>query len=151
MGWWGYAKRQEFSKYDRAWKHTALSKRRKLDLLQALVTSKILYSLNTAWLNKAERRRLDGFKARCLRRILHIPPAFLTRVPESKVLEQAGHMQYSAQLLQQQIILFGKIGRAPDSIFLRRVTFQPGTVRSAVAAHQRKKGRPKHEWAKYLH
>jgi hypothetical protein len=110
-----------------------------------------MYSLNTAWLNKAERRRLDGFQARCLRIILHIPPAFLTRVPNSKVLEQAGQKQYSAQLLQQQMLLFGKIGRAPDADFLRQLTFQPGTVLSAVDACPRRRGRPKHEWAKCLH
>eukprot|EP00959_Pyramimonas_sp_CCMP1952_P160369 3354317-Pyramimonas_sp.AAC.1 len=54
----------EFQRYARAWKHTAVSTRRKLQLFGALITSKVMYSFNSAWLNKQERRRLDGFQAR---------------------------------------------------------------------------------------
>eukprot|EP00959_Pyramimonas_sp_CCMP1952_P054011 1129634-Pyramimonas_sp.AAC.1 len=76
--------------------------------------------------DKAEKGRLDGYQARCLRIIQHLPPAFLTRVPNSKVPEQAGQKQCSAQLLQRQIPLVGKVGRAPDADSLRQLAFQPG-------------------------
>eukprot|EP00959_Pyramimonas_sp_CCMP1952_P205378 4295047-Pyramimonas_sp.AAC.1 len=49
----------EFCRHSRAWKHAAISTARKIHLFQALVTSKVMYLLNSAWLNKAERRMLD--------------------------------------------------------------------------------------------
>eukprot|EP00959_Pyramimonas_sp_CCMP1952_P181031 3785497-Pyramimonas_sp.AAC.1 len=54
------------SDFERTWKHSSITTARKLEAFQSVVTTKIMYSLNTAWLNKAERRRLDGFQARRL-------------------------------------------------------------------------------------
>ena len=115
------------------------------------MTSKVMYSLNSAWLNKAERRRLDGFQARCLRRILHIPHAYFSRVSNEQVLSQSGQQPYTAQLLRSQLLWFGKICRATDSNFLRRLTFQPGSARPATDACGRARGRPRNEWAKCLY
>ena len=140
----------EFCKYERAWKHTAITVPRKLELFQALVTSKLMYSLNTAWLNKAERRRLDGFQARCLRKVLHIPPAFLTHISNKVVLQRAGQQPYTAQLLRHQLTWFGKIGRASNQDFLRQLTFQDGSIRSATASLKRRRGRPMNAWASCL-
>eukprot|EP00959_Pyramimonas_sp_CCMP1952_P059992 1253339-Pyramimonas_sp.AAC.1 len=94
----------EFCRHSRAWKHAAISTTRKLQVFQALVTNKVMYSLNSAWLNKAERRRLDGFQARCLRRILHIPHAYISRVSNEQVLLQAGQQRYTVQLLRHQLL-----------------------------------------------
>ena len=141
----------EFVKYERAWKHTAVDKYRKIQMFQALITSKVLYSLSTAWLNQSEKRRLDGFQAKCLRRVLHIPPSFLSRVSNKAVLQQARQDPYSTQLLRQQLALYGKIGRASNRDFLRRVTFQPDTVLSATDALRRRRGRPQREWANGLY
>eukprot|EP00959_Pyramimonas_sp_CCMP1952_P229198 4792256-Pyramimonas_sp.AAC.1 len=60
-------------------------------------------------------------------------------------------MPYSAQGLQTHVILFGRIGRAPNTNFLRRLIFQPDNVHSVVDEHQRRRGRPSHEWAKCIH
>eukprot|EP00959_Pyramimonas_sp_CCMP1952_P110992 2321958-Pyramimonas_sp.AAC.1 len=68
-----------------------------LKFFQALVTSKVMYSLNSAWLNKAERKRLDGFQARCLRRILHIPHACVSRVSNEHAPLQSGQQPYTVQ------------------------------------------------------
>ena len=88
----------DFCKYERAWKHTTIKKSRIFESFQALVTSKLMYSLNAAWLNKAERRRLDGFHARRLRKMLHIPPAFLTHISNKEVFQHAGQQPYTVQL-----------------------------------------------------
>ena len=140
----------EFCRYRRAWKHTAIAKARKLQVFQSLVTSKVMYSLNSAWLNKAERRQLDGFQARCLRSILHIPSAYISRVPNRDVLLRANQEPYTTQLLKQQLLWFGKIGRASNSNLLRRLTFQDGCLRPATDACARAVGRPRNEWAKCL-
>ena len=44
------------------------------------------YDLETTWLNAAMRRRMDGFHARCLRKILKIPAAYVSRVSDDSVL-----------------------------------------------------------------
>ena len=98
----------EFCRHSRAWKHTAISTARKIQVFQALVTSKVMYSLNLAWLNKAERRMLDGFQAKCIRRILHIPHAYISRISNQDVLSRAGQQSYTTQLLKHQLLWFGK-------------------------------------------
>jgi hypothetical protein len=67
----------DFSTLERLWKHTSISKDRKIEVFQATVTSRLLYGLSGAWINVAERRRIDGFQSRCLRKILRIPPAYV--------------------------------------------------------------------------
>ena len=141
----------EFQRYARAWKHTAVSTRRKLQLFGALITSKVMYSLNSAWLNKQERRRLDGFQARCLRHIFNIPHSYISRISNKTVLEKAGVQPYSSQLLKHQLVWFGKIGRANGEDVLRRLTFQPDSVKPVTDLYARAPGRPRHEWAKCLY
>ena len=55
----------EYSKLERLWNHTALSKERKIQVYNAIVISRLLYGLSSAWLNVAEIRRLNGFQCRC--------------------------------------------------------------------------------------
>ena len=68
----GEAKGQ-FDKLARVWRHSTLHPQQKIRIFQACVVSKLLYCLHTMWLNKAELRKIDGFQAKCLRSILHIP------------------------------------------------------------------------------
>jgi hypothetical protein len=57
---------------------------------------------------------------------------------------------YSKQLLLQQLTLFGKVARAPDTDPLRALTFSPGSFCPANAHYIRKVGRPRNEWAGQL-
>lgn len=59
----------EFSKLLRLWNHTSLALHKKVQVFNAIVTTKLLYGLSPSWLNLAERRRLNGFQCRCLRKI----------------------------------------------------------------------------------
>ena len=70
----------DFTTLAQLWKHTSISRSRKIDIFQATITSPLLYGLSSAWLNVAERRRMDGFQARCLRKILGIPSAYVSRI-----------------------------------------------------------------------
>ena len=140
----------EFQKLRRAWHHTNLSKRRKLEVFQAVITSRALYGLEGAWLNAAERRRLDGFQAKCLRQILGIKSAFLSRVPNKVVLEKAGSHRYTSQLLKAQLLLLGRIARAPEGDPLRALTFRNSSLRLATDKYVRRVGRPRNEWAAQL-
>ena len=70
----------DFNKLVRVWKHTSLTKERKLQVFQSVIIGRVLYGLSSAWLNAAELRRLNGFYCRCLRVILSIKPAFVSRI-----------------------------------------------------------------------
>ena len=64
--------------------HSTLNLKRKLHIYYACIVSKLLYGLHTTWLNVTERRRLDGFHTRCLRRILGISAAYYSRVSNTE-------------------------------------------------------------------
>merc|ERR1711904_200515 len=87
--------------------------RRKAQIFQAVIASKLLYGLSTAWLNTAEQRRLNGFQARCLRRVCNIKASYVSRVSNAKVLEKAGQITFLKQLLKQQLKLFRKVYNVP--------------------------------------
>lgn len=131
------------------WKHTAVTKQRKLQIFQAVITSKLLYGLSSAWLNVCEERRLNGFQARCLRGIVGIKPAFISRVSNKIVLQRASQSSYTKQL-RLQLKLFGRIARAPDNDVIRKLTFCPNSLRAATDRYIRKAGRPRNEWATML-
>ena len=95
------------------WSHAGVSRRDKVRYFEALVLSRLAYGLSTQWLVLAQRRRLDGFAARCLRRVLGIPPAFISRVNAS-VFARAGVLRFSHQLLKQQLHFFGKVTLSPE-------------------------------------
>jgi hypothetical protein len=140
----------DFSKLAQLWKHTSLSAHRKAQIFQSVVTSKLLYGLSSAWWNVSDQRRLDGFQAKCLRRIVRVAPAFISRVSNEIVRKMAWQMQYSMQLLQQQLLLYGKIAWGDDSDLLRSLTFCPGTTNRITDKYVRKVGRPRDEWAGML-
>ena len=112
-----------FNSLDQLWRHTGVTRQRKTEIFQAVVTSRLLYGLSAALLNVAEQRRLDGFQARCLRRVWGIPPSYLSRVSNKEVLQKSGQLPYKRQLLKQQLTMFGKVARAHDDDPVRRLTF----------------------------
>ena len=61
-------------------------------------------------------------------------------------IRMACHTQFTQQLLMQQLLLFGRIARSPDSDMLRDLTFISGTLQPATGK-LRKVGRPRLEWA----
>ena len=127
-----------------------MPRRRKIEVLQAMIMSRLLYGLSTAWANVAEVRRLNGFQARCLRPIMGIKPAFISRVSNASVLFQAGQVPLGKQLQRQQLLLYGKVARSPATDPLRQVAFCPGTLRPATSRYVRRTGRPRNEWATML-
>ena len=115
-----------------------------------MVVSRLLYGLASAWLNVAESRRLNGFHARCLRKITGIKPSFVSRVSNATVLQRAGQAELRQQLLKQQLLLYGRIARSPNGDVLRQLTFIPNSVQAATSRYVRRVGRPRNEWAVML-
>lgn len=135
----------------RVWKHADLPVGRKRRIYDACVLSKLLYGLHTAWLNEAERKRLDAFHCQCLRRIHGVAPAYISRTPNRAVLEMAGSRPLRYTLLRQQLAMFGHVARLPDSNLVRQAVFQPSSARPRAGTQPRRVGRPRLEWCTEVH
>ena len=108
--------------------------------------SKLLYGLVCGCLTVAEKRRLDGFQARCLRQVLGIQPAFFSRVSNSTVRSRARQSSATALLEKQQLELLGRVLRAPVTTPLHTAALVPGTETPVTSFYIRRRGRPRKEW-----
>ena len=102
-----------FKMLARLWCHANLTIHRKLQIFNACISSKVLYSLDSLWLLKVDRARIDAFQCFCLRRILRIAPSFVSRVSNRDVLIASHQVAYSVTLETRQVQLFKKIQLMP--------------------------------------
>ena len=98
------------------------------------------------WMVKAQLRRIDGFQARCLRKVLGVPAAFVSRVSNAEVLSRADAKPLSEQLQYRQLVIMGKVARAASGSPLRQDTFIDDSLIPQVGRYIRKVGRPRQEW-----
>ena len=140
----------DFRNLLQVWNHVPIPLQRREQIFNAVILPQIMYGLSSSWLCVADRRRLDGFQARCLRKLLRLAPSFVSRTSNRTVLQWAKQTQFSSHLLKQQLLLYGRVARAPDNDVLRRMTFMPGTLQPVTERFFRKLGRPRHEWASQL-
>ena len=134
----------------RVWRHSALTRRRKLEVFRALVETTLLYGLCSGCYTKADMRRLDGFQAKCLRVIMGIPSAYISRVSNEHVRQQASWTKASLLLLGHQLCYLGKILRSDITHPLRKMSFNGSTLQPANDAFIGRVGRPKKEWIKTI-
>ena len=143
-----------FQQLSAVWNHANVTRQRKIRILETCIFSKLLYGLESCVLLAADRERLDGFQARCLRRIYKILPAFISRVSNAEVRSTAGARPLSAALLQKQLDFYGKLARAHPNTLPRRMVFEEGRVHCILPRDwhsSRKRGRPRLQWAAYMH
>ena len=95
--------------------------------------------------------KLDGFHARCLRRITGIKHSYISRVSNAAVLESIESPPLSAMLLEQQLKFFGNLYRRHDEDISRCLIFTPASSDLAVSEFKRRRGRPRLQWARELH
>ena len=88
--------------------------------------------------------------ARCLRRILRIPAAFVSRVSNATVLARAGLRPFSQQVLVHQIHLLRKAALAEPGHPLRKDCFYGSTLSPQIGTFIRRVGRPRQEWTSQL-
>ena len=87
-----------------------------------------------------------GFQCRCLRKTLGIAPAFVSRVSNAEVLRKSQHEAASTQLLKRQLLLLGRVARAPEHNPMKVASFIPNTMEPATNRYVRRVGRPRFEW-----
>ena len=140
--------RADFDAIAKTWTHSSLTWRQKLRIFSSLVESKLLYAMASLILTTAQQRKINGFQNRCLRKIVGVPPAYISRVSNATVLIKARHRAATDLLLKRRLQLFGKILRAPAEHPLRRACFIPGTFVPTTEQYVRRVGRPCREWLK---
>ena len=128
------------------WKHATTAW--KLRVFNAVITSQVLYGLDTTWLLKGDLKRLDAAQARWLRRIMHIPSAYYSRITDETVRERSQQVRWSSQLLQRQLVLYGHILRLENSDPLRMATFDDNLNQPSPPGSSKKRGRPRSFWVK---
>ena len=139
-----------FKQLDKLWSRSSLGWKRKYNIYDSVVLSKLLYSLDSLWLLKADRSRLDAFHHKSLRRILGIPSAYISRVSNASVLQKASAIPLSQMLLSSQVKLYNNIANHDAHSLVKRVLFNAsGSLRDWSV--RRKRGRPRQQWAKSVH
>ena len=119
------------------WSHSTLSRTQKVRIFSACVVAKLTYALFAACLNQAERRRIDGFQAQCLRKIYRVPPSYIST---------AGQLPLSEQICKQQMLFMGKLARRPGTDPVRLSVFEPDSFDLRAPSGPRKRGRPRQSW-----
>ena len=140
--------RADFDILAKTWTHSAVTWKQKLHIYKSLVESKLLHSMATLTLTAAQTRKLNGFQNRCVRKIIGVPPAFVSRVSNATVLHKAAHPLASDLLRKKRLQLFGKILRADATHPLKRACFIPNTFVPVTELYIRRIGRPSKEWIK---
>ncbi len=141
---------QSFKLLSTVWKHVAIPLKRKIELFNSIVVSRLTYATASVWLLKADLRRLDGFYCSCLRRILRIPAPYVSRVSNARVLQQSGCQQLSVTIREAQLALLDKVLHDPSLDVLRGASFHGRTLLPETAAWVRKRGRPRQNWIEQL-
>ena len=126
--------------------HSSLQRYKKLRIFDACICTKLTYGLFTAALNAKENRRLDGFQARCLRRILKIPHAYYSRISNATVLQIARETPLSAKIHRQQCSDFEKLAGRVHGDPTRTCIFEPGGTALRSLGRGRGRGRPRLKW-----
>ena len=135
----------EISALQKVWRHTSLSMAEKYNIYRAIVISRLLYGLQAAWLGKVALRKLDGFNARCLRK-MGIAPSYYSRISNKTVLDRLGARSLSNLLLEQQLSYLGTLARRPAGCQACGMVFDQ-THHLQTGKSQRRVGCPRLEWA----
>ena len=148
---------QILKKLDLFWRHSDCPLAFKVQAMDAVIRSKLLYGLDSAQLNEPQLKRLDVFHLKGLRKVLHMNTTYVNRENSNQEVYRRAN-----QILQQerakkpitpfrQAYLASKTQRfirtaqSEDSCPVREATFQPGSIKP-VSHPNKRVGRPKNKW-----
>ena len=143
--------RKDFDSLSSVWSHAGISRERKCQIYNACIVSKLLYGVQTIWLNKGDRRRLDAFHCMCLRRCCGIPHSYISRIGNEEVLRVASDIPLSNRILGQQLLLFARYAGMPVDTLTRRYLFDDGTLEPRRWMGPKRRGRPRSDWIKKVY
>ena len=134
------------------WTKARTSIKWKLQVLNSIVFSKLLYGLETIQLIQSEQNKLDAFQMELLRRVFRVPPTHIDRSWTNQrvvdTLKERHHYHYvklSDSWRKKKITLLGHILRAPTHDPMREVLFESRTTTPRIE-HIKRVGKPKAHW-----
>ena len=134
------------------WQKANTTIRWKLQVLNAIVRSKLLYGLERIQLTKADISRLNAFQNKALRRILGKPPTFLDRQATSESIyreirdQHRCHFEHFGKSGKCGMLrLFGHVLRSPPSDPMKQASLAADGLRPR-ATPRRRSGRPRADW-----
>ena len=136
-----------FEALQKCWSHANISRKRKVEIYKACVVSKLLFGLETLWLLQNHLQRIEAFHVKCLRRILHIPCACVSRIRNSAVHDAAGEALLTAELKKRQMAAYNGIAQLPPENLLRQLICQPTSSAPRVWTTECRRSRSKQQWA----
>ena len=137
-------------KLEVVWRHANITRKRKIEIFDSCIISKLLYSLEVQCLRKADMDRQDAFQARCLRRICRIPHSMISHVSNAEVTRISGQEPLSNTMLYRQLSLYGKIANRPNDDSLREASLCNCSCLPKQPL-KRCRGRPRMRWATVMH
>ena len=145
---------QVLAKLDMFWKRAPVSTSWKLRVHDAVITSKLLYGLESASLTKADLARLDAFQFKALRRIMNVSHPYYSGITNIAVMQAANQRlvnsgsketkMMSERLIDRQVKFMGRLIRANEGDITKTCTMTENGMRTA--AGWRRVGRPKIKW-----
>ena len=136
-----------FEKLARIWRHANLTHRRKQEIFESCVVSHLVYGLDSLCLRQAERKRIDAFQAKCLRRVHSIPYSYISRISNEDVRALARFMPLSHIVFDRQLLLYHRLCQLPSISLSRQVVLGAGGYCPLSFAHRRRRGRPRLQWS----
>ena len=128
-----------------------VSIKKKLDKFHSLVVSKT-WGVHLLTLRKGDFRRLESAYLRCVRRILGIKAAYISRISDSAVLKKAGLPSFQTTIRVKQFALLGHILRLGPTHPDWKVCLNPDW--QGLPCHPtgilKRIGRPRAQWAEQL-
>ena len=139
----------EFALLRKCWQHSSLTIKDKTKIYYAIVVSGLLYGMESLALCVNDKRKLDGFHAKCCRSIAHISASYISRVSNKFVFQTLNVKPMSETLLKRQLQFFGTIARKSDEDVIRKMIFKPSSCAEA-SVDTRKPGRPRINWKQQM-
>ena len=137
--------RSVFKLLSKLWCHANLTVHRKVQIFNACVVSKVLYALESLWLLKSVRNRLDAFQCYCLRQIMRIPPSYISRISNVSVLGRSSQVPLSELFKERQIRCYKRVMAASQSDFVKQLVCD--SVGKPFKWYvRRSRGRPRQRW-----
>lgn len=141
------------------WKNPNCPTKFKLQVLDAVLRSKLVYGLESLQLNEGTIKHLNAFQLKGLRKILNMKTTYIDRAnTNKKVFEKANSIKnpkgtegkniktYEQYVHAKQNQLLSHIVRTDNSDPMRQCTLAEGTA-YPFEVEKRRVGRPKNEWS----
>ena len=133
--------RGAFAALKNIWKTKMISKKTKIRIFKSNILSLLLYAAESWKVTKGICHMLEVFQNKCLRRILHI--FWPNKITNAELHDRTGMLPISLEVKKRRWRWIGHVNRMPS-------TSIPRIAMRLTPAGNRRRGRPKETWRRYV-